>query len=772
MLNSITNMGKKTKKKAAPPPPPLNSGQRVRFGSAEGYVSKVTGDTYDVALDGGKVIQAARDKLEPIHRRLSAKPPSNKLSATRSSTELDYRGTNFEDFPDEALPLIEVSDDKEVLTVNEEAVELLRRIDCAICPISIVGLYRTGKSSLLNFLHGGKAGFRTGHSVSRCTRGVWIYGRPTRATLGDGTQVAVVLLDTEGVGGLEADRRYDERIFALATLLSATLVYNSLGSIDENAIGQLSFVAQLSRHVRFAPKEDASVDDGDEAEEDARRLGAVMPAFTWVLRDFALELADERGDAITADEYLDRSLRPQRGFEAAVLERNRVRHVLGAFFPKRQCRTLVRPVHDEAKLQQVDSLAPEELRPEFRRNLEELKDALFAPEHVRDSASVSYVFRTSSSRRWRRRDVTPPRCRRRRRQRVYASRAVSRRYRSTQVKPKCAPGSNAPVSGSAFVDLAQQFVEAINNGGVPVVSSAWDHVSQTECTHASREALQLYSEVSLDLPLDEVELHALLEKAENDALSAFDARALGDARPEHRKDLKTQLAKKTKDWRVRNDSASQDACRKSLDALYMDVVFESLQNLGKEEAGATDAAMRLEDAWSELRKRYAKDPKARGPARDRALASCLSMKWPEAAHELARRLEQRCDEAVRKEHDKLVGARAELAELEGSAAARARMLEDAQAALVSTQLEKARHEARCQAATRNLEEVQRRSDRDKGRWDDERKKLEVDLERCRAKLSVATEKVNNQQRAAEDSMRALPSPSSNAGKGGCACVVA
>ena len=714
-------MGKKSKEKpsnSAPPLPPLAKGQRVRCEGAEGFVSAVKGDGYDVALDGGRVVQAARSELEPIHWRLSAKPLSNKLSSAHSSEmELDYRGPNFEAFPDEALPLIEVSDDKETLSVNQEAVDLLRRIDCAICPISIVGLYRTGKSSLLNFLHGGKAGFRTGHSISRCTRGVWIYGRPTRATLGDGTQVAVVLLDTEGVGGLEADRRYDERIFALATLLSATLVYNSLGSIDENAIGQLSFVAQLSRHVRFAPKEDGT-DDGDEAEEDARRLGAVMPAFTWVLRDFALELADERGDAITADEYLDRSLRPQRGFEAAVLERNRVRHVLAAFFPKRQCRTLVRPVHEEEKLQRVDTLSPDELRPEFRRNLEELKDALFAPEHVR---------------------------------------------------PKCAPGSNTSVSGSAFVDLTQQFVAAINAGGVPVVSSAWDHVSQTECLAASREALQRFDGTALDLPLDEVDLHALLERAEADALQAFDARALGDARVDQRKDLKEQIKRKLRCWRSKNDAASLTACKKSLDGLYMDVVFEALQNLSGEEAGATDAAMLLEDTWSSLRTKYAQDPKARGPARDRALAACLSAKWPEAAHELARRLEQRCDEAVRKEHEKLVGARAELAELEGSAAARARMLEDAQAALVSTQLEKARHEARCQAATRNLDEVQRQRSRDQLRSDDQCKRLEVDLERCKAKLSVATEKVNRDARARDDAGRALPVPQA---KGGCSCVVA
>ena len=49
----------------------------------------------------------------------------------------------FEDFPDEALPLIEVSDDRSGFALNSEAVDLLKRIECPICPVSVVGLYRT-----------------------------------------------------------------------------------------------------------------------------------------------------------------------------------------------------------------------------------------------------------------------------------------------------------------------------------------------------------------------------------------------------------------------------------------------------------------------------------------------------------------------------------------------------------------------------------------------------------------------------------------------------
>ena len=39
-----------------------------------------------------------RSDLEPIHRRLSMKPPSINSSGTRSSTELDYKGTTSRTF--------------------------------------------------------------------------------------------------------------------------------------------------------------------------------------------------------------------------------------------------------------------------------------------------------------------------------------------------------------------------------------------------------------------------------------------------------------------------------------------------------------------------------------------------------------------------------------------------------------------------------------------------------------------------------------------------
>lgn len=51
-----------------------------------------------------------------------------------------------------------------------------------------------------------------------------------------------------------------------------------------------------------------------------------------VLRDFALDLVDDDGDALNAEQYLDQCLRPQQGYDAGVSERNKIRRALTTFF--------------------------------------------------------------------------------------------------------------------------------------------------------------------------------------------------------------------------------------------------------------------------------------------------------------------------------------------------------------------------------------------------------------------------------------------------------
>ena len=194
-----------------------------------------------------------------------------------------------------------------------------------------------------------------------------------------------------GIGGLESDSNYDTRIFALATLLCSTLAFNSLGSIDENAITSLSFIANLTQSIKLRAQDSSrdslsSTNAGDQndhgaspdsQDEDALEFHKFFPSFIWVVRDFALDLVDEDGYEISPDEYLDQALAPQTGnFDAEVIERNNIRRMLTAFFTERHAVPLVRPLSDESNLQQVDEVPMSELRPEFLEGLDRLQDRI------------------------------------------------------------------------------------------------------------------------------------------------------------------------------------------------------------------------------------------------------------------------------------------------------------------------------------------------------------------------------------------------------------
>lgn len=159
-------------------------------------------------------------------------------------------------------------------------------------------MYRTGKSYLLNrMLLNREKGFSVGPTVNPCTKGLWIWSKPIYGTGEDGKRLPLLLIDTEGFGAFDEDHNHDIRIFTLAILLCSYFVYNSLGSIDENAIQSLSFVINLSKHIQL------NKNDMNKNSNESEEMSNLFPSFLWVLRDFALQLVDENGEQITAKVY-------------------------------------------------------------------------------------------------------------------------------------------------------------------------------------------------------------------------------------------------------------------------------------------------------------------------------------------------------------------------------------------------------------------------------------------------------------------------------------
>lgn len=60
----------------------------------------------------------------------------------------------------------------------------------------------------------------------------------------------IILIDTEGFGGMDENANHDSRIFLFSLLLSSYFIYNSVGSIDENAINTLNLIINLAKDIQ------------------------------------------------------------------------------------------------------------------------------------------------------------------------------------------------------------------------------------------------------------------------------------------------------------------------------------------------------------------------------------------------------------------------------------------------------------------------------------------------------------------------------------------
>ncbi|XP_077192897.1 guanylate-binding protein 3-like [Paroedura picta] len=401
--------------------------------------------------------------------------------------------------------LIENKDRK--LVVHQEALQLLSGIHQPVVVVAIVGLYRTGKSYLMNKLAGKKSGFPLGSTVQANTKGIWMWcvpypGRPDQT---------LVLLDTEGLGDVEkGDAQNDSWIFALAVLLSSTLVYNSIGTIDQHAMDQLHYVTELTERIK------AKSSSEEEAElEDSAEYVRFFPTFIWAVRDFSLQL-ELNGQPCTEDQYLENALKLRKGISREVQLFNLPRECIRLFFPTRKCFIFDRPTNRK-NLHRLEEMEESELEAEF------VEQAIQFCRHV---------YKTS--------------------------------------KPKTIPGGHV-VNGRLLANLVETYVDTIRSGGVPCMENVVLALAQIENSAAVLEATSRYVELmdqKLQLPTETLqELLGIHAKCEDEALQVFMARAFKDDQQQFQVELMQSLGQKKEAYCHKNEVESSKRCKALLTQL-------------------------------------------------------------------------------------------------------------------------------------------------------------------------------------------------------------
>lgn len=379
--------------------------------------------------------------------------------------------------------------------LSEEAVKMIEKIDEPFAIIAVVGKYRTGKSFFLNRVllenEGSNAGFTVGSSIQACTKGLWVYSETVMCRDKSGKQFPALIVDTEGISALDADSTHDTRVFSLALLLSSYFIYNSTGAIDEEAINNLSLVVKVSDHLRLSASKSSSKNLKNCKDN-------YFPSFLWVVRDFTLRLLNAEGKPITETQYLEDALKISGNPSD---DKNRVRECLQNFFPTRDCRTMVRPVEDEAQLQELDKCANSELRSCF------MEQVLSIREHVLSHAA-----------------------------------------------PKSIDGHE--MNGKLFIKMCDAYTKAINRGAAPAIRNTWLLLSESQCRSAMEESLEVAKKrlVLQKMPVQMSTLIDVIRMAREEAIDDYRRKAFGDETSRFLNRLEVKIDKLEKQLKDQNEA--------------------------------------------------------------------------------------------------------------------------------------------------------------------------------------------------------------------------
>ncbi|CAI9785702.1 unnamed protein product [Fraxinus pennsylvanica] len=253
----------------------------------------------------------------------------------------------------QAFPILEPGPGHTKLRLSREGLEAIERITTPIAAVAVLGPYRSGKSFLLNQLLSlsCNGGFGVGHMRDTKTKGIWVWGAPLELDI-DGVKTSVFYLDTEGFESAGKSNVYDDRIFALAAVMSSVIIYNLPETVREADISRLSFAVELAEefHGRYLGQ--------DVAFEPAKLLWLIQ-------RDFLL------GKSV--QEMIDEALRhvPNADGDKNIDQVNQIRDSLAIMGTNNTAFSLPLPHIQRTKL---CDMKDDELDPIYLQKRERLKE--------------------------------------------------------------------------------------------------------------------------------------------------------------------------------------------------------------------------------------------------------------------------------------------------------------------------------------------------------------------------------------------------------------
>jgi hypothetical protein len=363
--------------------------------------------------------------LEDVDVLIGVNKVDPKLVATVRKYDLLAKLGNVTSKP---VQLVDGDHDTLKFTVKKEGTDLLRGIKNDIVVIACAGVYRSGKSYLLNRLFGSTSAFALGPYGYSETKGLWLWKGPT-IEWDDGRKRTFLLLDCEGMGGMIAidktlpfperlapsnlkavSPQYDARLFAISMLVSSYFMLNSKSVADTQTLDKLKGLAQLSRYV--APEV------GKEGE---------CPRLMWVLRDVTLDIGRD------ADKYVNGVVNDGKVQVPVRALRDMFSKIGGFAMPK--------PVDSENRLAHMEKVLIENVRPQFNEFIELLQQRVFG---------------------------------------------------EAQPKQRKSKNGQARVSGAELADLLEHYVAAVNSGKALDVQSVWESVALGKCREVGDNAVATY----------------------------------------------------------------------------------------------------------------------------------------------------------------------------------------------------------------------------------------------------------------------------------------